>query len=305
MMKRIMDEKAYAKINLGLDVLRKREDGYHQLKTGMQTVSLADELTIEVGGEPGIRIFCNRPELPADRRNLAYQAAETFLSCAELNIGLQIRIRKHIPAAAGLAGGSADAAAVFRALNTLFDRPFSGGELQNMARPLGADIPFCICGGTCLAGGIGEQLTILPELAPCRIVIAKPVFDLSTAFIYGNLHADQLPEDVHPDMDRIVNVICEGNLERLRGILGNVLERPAREAYPQIEACKQALLLRGAIASSMSGSGSAVFGVFAEEEQALCCIDSLEQDRQRLGLSEIFLTKPVSRLLESGTMGIT
>lgn len=290
-----MNEKAYAKLNLGLDVLKKREDGYHELKMCMQTVGLSDEVEVEAEEKSGIRLICNREDLPTDRRNLAYRAAELFFSKLGRACGVTIRIKKHIPAAAGLAGGSADAAAVFRALNRMFEMPFSSEELRQTGILLGADIPFCICGGTCRAEGIGEKLSFFPALPPCHIVIMKPKFDLQTAYIYENLHVDTLPLHAHPNMERIFSALQTGDLDALSSGIFNILEYPAQKMHPEISDMKRDFLSDGALAASMSGSGSAVFGIFKEYGSAHASFERLKRKQEAGEISEVFLTEPVSR----------
>ena len=271
------EEKAYAKINIGLDVLGRREDGYHTLKMVMQTIDLCDDVLLcweEGGNGPEIRILCDTPGVPCDRKNLAFRAAEAFFRyCLEKGDWrfagkLEIRLVKRIPAAAGLAGGSSDAAAVLRGLDRMLETGLQTAELQRIALPLGADIPYCVSGGTALAEGIGEVLTPLPALPDCGIVLVKPPFDCSTAEIYGTLHADSLRPADHPDMDRVLQALRTGDLRDAAEHMGNVLEIPALKLHPEIGMIKQALRRKGAAGASMSGSGSAVFGIFEDREAA-------------------------------------
>lgn len=292
-MQAFISERAYAKINLGLDVLRRRGDGYHELRMGMQTVSLADELTIERSGreDGGIKLLCDRPELPTDGRNLAYRAAEVFLRHLKITEGVSISLQKNIPAAAGLAGGSADAAAVLRGLNRLFEAGLSVEALRELALPLGADIPYCVTGGTMLAEGIGEQLTALPALPGCSIVLVKPEFDLSTASVYGNLHVEELPSEAHPDMDAVIAALRAGDLKRLGAVMRNILELPAGREHSEIQDIKATLTEAGACAVSMSGSGSAVFGIFEDGQMAERCPARLRA--RGFTAAEICLTTPI------------
>ena len=294
------EEKAYAKINIGLDVLGRREDGYHTLKMVMQTIDLCDDVLLaweEGGNGPEIRILCDTPGVPCDRRNLAYRAAEAFfLYCLEKEDRrfagkLEIRLVKRIPAAAGLAGGSSDAAAVLRGLDRMLETGLQTAELQRIALPLGADIPYCVSGGTALAEGIGEVLTPLPALPDCGIVLVKPPFDCSTAEIYGTLHVDSLGPSDHPDMDRVVQAVRNGELRDAAEHMGNILELPARKMHPEIERIKRTLLEKGAAGASMSGSGSAVFGIFEDRGAAERAFRELGEDGTE---GEIFLTAPAA-----------
>ena len=297
---RTTEEKAYAKINIGLDVLGRREDGYHTLKMVMQTIDLCDDVLLaweEGGNRPEIRILCDTPGVPCDRRNLAYRAAEAFfLYCLEKENRrfagkLEIRLVKRIPAAAGLAGGSSDAAAVLRGLDRMLGTGLSETDLQRIALPLGADIPYCVSGGTALAEGIGEVLTPLPALPDCGIVLVKPLFDCSTAEIYGTLHADSLEPSDHPDMDRVVQAVRNGDLRDAAENMRNILELPALKLHPEIEMIKRTLLGKGAAGASMSGSGSAVFGIFEDRGAAEHAFRALREDGTE---GQIFLTAPVS-----------
>ena len=297
---RTTEEKAYAKINIGLDVLGRREDGYHMLKMVMQTIDLCDDVLLaweEGGSGPEIRILCDTPGVPCDRRNLAYRAAEAFFRyCLEkegrhLAGKLEIRLVKRIPAAAGLAGGSSDAAAVLRGLDRMLGTGLPEAELQRIALPLGADIPYCVSGGTALAEGIGEVLTPLPALQDCGIVLVKPPFDCSTAEIYGTLHVDSLEPSDHPDMDRVVQAVRNGDLRDAAEHMGNILELPALKLHPEIERVKRTLLGKGAAGASMSGSGSSVFGIFEDRGAAERAFLALREDGTE---GQIFLTAPVS-----------
>ncbi len=293
------EEKAYAKINIGLDVLGRREDGYHELKMVMQTIDLCDDVLLsweEGGTDREIRILCDTPGVPCDRRNLAYRAAEAFFSCCSEKEGLlfpgrlEIRLIKRIPAAAGLAGGSSDAAAVLRGLDRMLGICFGEAELRRIALPLGADIPYCVSGGTSLAEGIGEVLTPLPSLPDCGIVLVKPPFDCSTAEIYGTLHVDSLGPADHPDMDRVVQAIRNGSVREAAEHMGNILELPALRMHPEIGTIRQALRREGAAGASMSGSGSAVFGIFEDRGEAERVFRAL---RAGGAAGQIFLTAPV------------
>ncbi|MBR3007702.1 MAG: 4-(cytidine 5'-diphospho)-2-C-methyl-D-erythritol kinase, partial [Stomatobaculum sp.] len=204
---------------------------------------------------------------------------------------LEIRLVKRIPAAAGLAGGSSDAAAVLRGLDRMLGTCFGEAELRRIALPLGADIPYCVSGGTALAEGIGEVLTPLPSLPDCSIVLVKPPFDCSTAEIYGTLHADSLDPSDHPEMDRVVRAIRNGSVREAAEYMGNILELPALRLHPEIGMIKQALRRAGAAGASMSGSGSAVFGIFEDRGEAERACRAL---RENGTAGRIFLTAPVN-----------
>lgn len=278
-------QKAYAKINIGLDVLRRRADGYHEVRMIMQTVDLFDELVIEKRTQAGIELQTDNSELPLDGNNLIYKAAKLLLGEKKISEGVKITLTKRIPIAAGMAGGSADAAAALRGLNELFEMGYSVQELQELGVKLGADIPYCIVGGTMLSEGIGEILTPLPAPPECFLVIAKPDINVSTGFVYGNLHADRLVW--HPDIDGMIGAIESGTLRGITDRLGNVLETVTAKEYPVIEELKELLRVKGAENALMSGSGPTVFGIFREKEKAGQAAESV---RQRRLAGQIFVT---------------
>ena len=261
-----ISRKAYAKINIGLDVLRRREDGYHELKMIMQTVDICDDLVFEKTAKQGIAIRTDNEELPVDDSNLIYKAADLLFREKKIAEGVKITLTKRIPIAAGMAGGSSDAAATMHGLNELFGMGYSIQELQELGVKLGADIPYCLVGGTMLSEGIGEILTPLPAPPECFLVVAKPDINVSTAFVYGNLHADTLT--YHPDIDGMVEALRAGSLKGITDRLGNVLETVTIEEYPVIEEIKDLLRNMGAENALMSGSGPSVFGIFTERETA-------------------------------------
>ena len=277
--------KAYAKINIGLDVLRRREDGYHELKMIMQTVDICDDLLFEKTAQPGIVIQTDRAELPVDGSNLIYKAADLLFREKGITEGVKITLTKRIPIAAGMAGGSSDAAAAMHSLNELFGMGYSIQELQALGVKLGADIPYCLVGGTMLSEGIGEILTPLPTPPDCFLVVAKPDIDVSTGFVYGNLHADSLT--YHPDIDGMVEALRAGNLRGITDRLGNVLETVTIKEYPVIEEIKELLCDMGAENALMSGSGPSVFGIFKKKETAEAAAHAVE-DRKLAG--QIFVT---------------
>ncbi len=277
--------KAYAKINIGLDVLRRREDGYHEVRMIMQTVNICDDLILEKTVQPGISILTNHKELPVDQNNLIYKAADLLMREKGITDGVKITLTKRIPIAAGMAGGSSDAAAAMRGLNQLFAMGYSIEELQKLGVRLGADIPYCIVGGTMLSEGIGEILTPLPAPPACCLVVAKPDINVSTRFVYENLHADTLT--CHPDIDGMIEAIHEGNLQGVSDRLGNVLETVTVREYPVIEEIKRLMRREGAMNALMSGSGPTVFGIYTDQEQAKHAAGEIE----RRGMAkQIFVT---------------
>ena len=258
--------KARAKINLGLDVVRKREDGYHEVRMIMQMINLYDRITLRRSTEPGIRVTTNLPYLPVNEDNLVYRAAKLLMEEFKVTEGAEIELQKYIPVAAGMAGGSSDAAAVMVGVNRIFHLGLTKKQLMERGVKIGADVPFCIMRGTALAEGIGEVLTPLPAMPHCSLVIAKPKIHVSTKFVYGNLKASELKE--HPDIDGQVQALREGSLEQLVAKMGNVLETVTVPAYPVIDEIKKTMLKNDAMGAMMSGSGPTVFGVFEREERA-------------------------------------
>lgn len=258
--------KAHGKINLGLDVVRRLENGYHQVRMVMQSVELADTVTMRRLPEDRIVLKTDKPGLPCDERNLACKAAKLMKEKFSLSGGVEIFLEKRIPVAAGMAGGSADCAAVLKGMNGLFGLGLSLRELQDEGVKLGADVPYCLMGGCALSEGIGEVLTALPKPPACTLLLAKPDIDVSTKYVYENLRLDELSR--HPDIDGILQSIGSGDLEGLCGKLENVLESVTGKAYPVIGAIEEAMKAEGALAAVMSGSGPTVFGIFREKEAA-------------------------------------
>lgn len=258
--------KAMAKINLGLDVLRRRGDGYHELKMVMQSICLYDQITLERMDAPGISVQTNLSYLPVNEDNLVYRAAKLLMEEFPTGSGLKIGLQKHIPVAAGLAGGSSDAAAVLVGVNRIFGLGLSQEELMRRAVRIGADVPYCVMRGTALAEGIGEKLTRLPDAPDFHVVLAKPAAHVSTAYVYGNLKVDAL--DSHPDIDGQVRAIRDGDAARMAALMGNVLETVTIPACPVIARIKDLMLSAGAANAMMSGSGPSVFGLFEKEEEA-------------------------------------
>lgn len=278
-------QRAYAKINIGLDVLRRRADGYHEVKMIMQTVDIYDELVLERRKQPGIELRMDNSELPSGGDNLICRAADLLFREKKITGGVNISLTKRIPIAAGMAGGSADAAAALRGVNELFDLGYSLTELQALGVGLGADIPYCLAGGTMLSEGIGEILTPLPAPPAAHLVIAKPDINVSTAFVYGNLHADSLAW--HPDIDGMIAALQKGDLDGITGRLGNVLETVTVKAHPVIEQIKELLRKQGAENALMSGSGPTVFGIFKEKETAARAAEAVERGQLA---KQIFVT---------------
>lgn len=285
-------KKAYAKINLGLDVIRRREDGYHEVKMIMQTIDLYDVLTFMKTEKKGIHVTTNTEDLIGDESNLVYKAAKLFMDTyfveASANKGVAIHLEKNIPMAAGMAGGSTDAASVFHGINELFSMGVSTEEMCSLAVKIGADVPYCIKGGTALSEGIGEILTNLPEIPECFLLIAKPDIDVSTKFVYENLSINSLMH--HPDIDGMVEAIYEKNLQGIISRMGNVLETVTINEYPIINNIKAFMKEQGALNALMSGSGPTVFGVFDTKETASAAYKKLEKENLA---KEIFMTKPV------------
>lgn len=258
--------KAMAKINLGLDVLRRRDDGYHEVKMIMQTINLFDKISLEVTDTPGITVKTNLSFLPNDENNLAYKAAKLLMDEFQVKKGLSICIDKHIPVAAGMAGGSTDAATVLFGTNKIFHLGLSLEELMIRGVKIGADVPYCIMRGTALSEGIGEKLTELPAAPSCKVLICKPPINVSTKFVYENLHANTLT--YHPDIDGMVEAIKNNDLYGVCERMGNVLETVTVKEYPIIEEIKSFMKDNGAVNSLMSGSGPTVFGIFDDEKKA-------------------------------------
>lgn len=276
---------AYAKINLGLDVVRRLENGYHEVRMIMQTVDLHDSLTFRKT-ESGIRLKIEGSKLPADDSNLVCKAARLMFETYGLEGGVDITLTKRIPIAAGMAGGSTDAAAAFRGINELFAAGATQEDLKRLGVKIGADVPYCIMGGTALSEGIGEILTPLPAPPQCHVLIAKPDIDVSTAFVYQNLHADTLKS--HPDIDGMTASLRKGDLYGIAARMENVLETVTEKAYPVIGQIKENMKANGALNALMSGSGPTVFGIFEQREAIDKAYASLEETGW---VKQLFLTK--------------
>ena len=260
--------KALAKINIGLDVLRRREDGYHDVKMIMQTVGIYDQICLNREKTPGIRVKTNLFYLPDNENNLVYKAAKLLMDEFSIEDGVSIDLNKYIPVAAGMAGGSSDAASVLYGMNKMFSLGLSQDELMRRGVKIGADVPYCIMRGTALAEGIGEILTPLPPMPACFVLVAKPGISVSTKFVYENLHANDLRPEQHPDIDAAIAGIRAGDLKATAQAMGNVLELVTAREYPVIEEIKSFMKKRGALNAMMSGSGPTVFGLFENKTTA-------------------------------------
>lgn len=258
--------KAMGKINLGLDILGKRKNGYHDVRMVMQTVYLYDGVTIEKQRGPGIEIETNLFFLPVDENNLAYRAAKLLMDEYGIQEGIRIVLDKRIPVSAGMAGGSADAAAVLFGMNQLFGLGLGDAALRAQGMKLGADVPYCIMRGTYLAEGIGEVLTELPQCPRCHVLLAKPSVNVSTRTVYEKF--DRLDDVCHPDIDGIIRGLKRHDLKNTAKAMGNVLEQVTAKEYPIIEEIKRTMLAGGALNAMMSGSGPTVFGIFEEKTRA-------------------------------------
>ena len=277
--------KALAKINLGLDVVGKRRDGYHEVRMVMQTIHLFDRLEIVRNTSGEIAIATNLPFLPTNENNLVYKAARLLKEEYGIRDGINVKLHKHIPVAAGMAGGSTDAAAVLYGMNRMFGLGLSREELMKKGVSLGADVPYCVMRGTALAEGIGEKLTALPPMVKCPVLIAKPQISVSTRFVYENLRINE--GTVHPDIDRLVEDIRAKNLTDIAADMGNVLETVTIPQYPVIAQIKEHMMEHGALNAMMSGSGPTVFGLFADEDTAA---DAYETMRGSGLAKQVYLT---------------
>ena len=257
-----LELKALGKINLGLDVIGRRDNGYHDVRMVMQTLYLYDNVVLEKKNEPGIEIESNLFFLPKDDNNIAYKAAKLLIDEFQIQGGIKITLDKHIPVAAGMAGGSSNAAAVLYGMNRMFGLGLSQEELMERGVVLGADVPYCIMRGTVLAEGIGEVLTPLAPMPKCQILIAKPPISVSTKLVYEKLDSKEIEQ--HPDIDGIIAGLEAGDLSAVASSMGNVLEKVTVEEYPVIAQIKECMLRGGALGAMMSGSGPTVFGIFKD-----------------------------------------
>ena len=270
-------ETAYAKLNISLDVTGKREDGFHDMVMIMQSVSLCDELSILPTEGGRVEASSNLRFVPRDERNLAVRAAQRFLEAAGVSgQGFRIDLKKGIPVGAGMAGGSSDAAAVLRGLNRMYGRPFDRAGLEELSARIGSDVAFCVSGGTMLAQGRGEQLSPLPSMPDCVFTICKPDFSISTPELFRKL--DSAPLKRHPDTPGLLRALEEGDLAALCRRMYNVFEDVDDRRMRTVAEIRSAMLDHGALGAMMTGTGSAVFGVFRSEEAAQAACAALRQD---------------------------
>lgn len=282
-----LSERAYAKLNLTLDVLGKRPDGYHDLKSVMQTVSLYDTIEITLGTGNEWKLICDREDIPCDARNLAWKAAKLY--CETVNVdpeGLTIHIEKQIPSGAGMGGGSADAAAVLRLLNRHYGEPLTQKELADLSAKIGSDIPFCVLGGTILCEGRGEIMRRLPDCPDCIVLGCKPEFSVSTPVLFRKI--DSVEILAHPDHEAMEQAIASGDLNAIAREIYNVFDPVVSEDHPEIGHIKRVCNSHGALAAQMTGSGSVVFAVMPDQFSAERAADELKQT-----YSQVFLARPV------------
>ena len=287
--------KAYGKINLALDVLRKREDGYHDVRMIMQTVGIYDQLELQATRKPGIAVETNLSYLPVNENNLVYQAAKLLMDEFSVKSGIHITLRKFIPVAAGMAGGSSDAASVLFGVNKMFNLGLSREELMKRGVKIGADVPYCLLRGTALSEGIGEKLTPLPAMPQCRVLIAKPGISVSTKLVYENLNINARSGDCHPDIDGMVQAIQKQDLQEVAKKFGNVLELVTAKKYPIIEEIKAVMKKNGALNALMSGSGPTVFGFFTDERAAQKAYEELRYGSLASLAKQVYLTSLFNR----------
>lgn len=274
---------AHAKINLSLDVLGKRDDGYHTLQMIMQAIQLHDTISIHEIPD-GVEIMCEAPYVPNNSSNIAYKAAQAIIEKYKIKTGVRLEISKRIPVAAGLAGGSTDAAAVLKGMNELFGLGIDNNELMAIGKTIGADVPYCIMGGTALAEGIGEKLTPLSGLGNIPVLLVKPRIGVSTAWVYKNLNLENMGE--RPNTPLLISAIGEGDTRTLAANMKNVLESVTQQKYPVIEAIKKELVKLGALGSMMSGSGPTVFGIFEDADKAEYAFNKIKDTKHECILTQ-------------------
>lgn len=282
-----LSEKAYAKLNLTLDILGKREDGYHDLKSVMQTISLYDLVEMDIGTGEDWKISCGRADIPCDERNLAWKAAKLYCDAVDYDPnGITIRIEKHIPSSAGMGGGSADAAAVLRILNRHLDNPLSLELLADLGAKVGSDVPFCVIGGTVMCEGRGEIMRCLPNIPNCCIVGCKPEFSVSTPVLFQKIDSVDIYE--HPDNDAMEQAIASGSISAIARGIFNVFDPVVSQEHPEIDHIKSVCRSHGAIAAQMTGSGSVVFAVMPDRDSAEAARKELEKT-----YPQAFVAEPV------------
>ena len=281
--------RAMGKINLGLDVLGTLPNGYHEVRMVMQMVNIYDQITLKETKEPGISITTNLHFLPVNENNLVYKAAKLLMDEFQIKKGLSIHLYKYLPVAAGMAGGSSDAACALVGVNRMFRLGLSAKELMQRGVTIGADVPYCILRSTALAEGIGEKLSPLPPMPRCHILIAKPSVSVSTKFVYENL--DMQTVLAHPPIDDLLQALSDGDLPALAASMGNVLEMVTIPHYPEIQSIKQCMLEHGALNAMMSGSGPTVFGIF-EEKGGVAAKRALTALKSQGIAKQLYLTTP-------------
>ena len=284
-----LEKNAFAKINLGLDVTGKRDDGYHIVRMIMQNVNIYDTLTFEDNDTGEIVLTANSPKIPTDESNLICKVARQLQKEFGITRGAKIDLVKRIPVAAGMAGGSTDGAAAYVALNELWNLGLDKKKMCELAVSLGADIPYCIMGGTALAEGIGEELTTISDMPDCQLVVVKPDIDVSTGWVYKELDSKEIED--HPDIDGIRKAIEKGNLKEMCSLMGNVLEPVTASKYDVIGKLESLLTENGAVRAIMTGSGPTVFGIFDDGGNAKKAYNAI--CRSNLAL-QIFLTEPIN-----------
>lgn len=292
---RHLELKAYGKINLGLDVVRRREDGYHEVRMIMQTVRVYDAIELNRTEEEGISLSTNLYYLPDNENNLGYRAAKLLMDEFGIRDGVEIKMKKFIPVAAGMAGGSSDAAAVLFGVNKMFGLGLSKKELMERGVRLGADVPYCIMRGTALSEGIGEILTPLPPMPQCRVLIAKPAVSVSTKHVYESLNLPSLGAEAHPDIDAMRAAIEKKDLSGVVSQLGNVLETVTIPENPVIQTLKDKMMEMGADGSLMSGSGPTVFGLFTNQTAAQAAYEELRYGSSQDLAKQVYLTSFYNR----------
>lgn len=267
--------KCNAKINLSLDVTGKRSDGYHDVELIFLEIPLSDTVTVSLRDDGEIALTCDDESIPLGRENIAYRAAEEFFDEFGVKYGANIDIEKRIPHGAGLAGGSADAAGVLKALNTMLSKPFTSDKLMKIGGRLGADVPFCVMGGCAFGEGVGEILTPLPVPEGLHYVLVKPEESVSTAYVYQNLDLSKRPANF--SVRAVADALKVGDIEKFYRCCGNVMEAVTAKKYPVISKIKEEMIMGGARASLMSGSGTTVFGIFDDESAAVTTADVMRQ----------------------------
>lgn len=292
---RHLELKAYGKINLGLDVVRRREDGYHEVRMIMQTVRVYDAIELDRKDEEGIRLSTNLYYLPDNENNLAYRAAKLLMDEFDIHEGVEIKMKKFIPVAAGMAGGSSDAASVLFGVNKMFGLGLSKRELMERGVKLGADVPYCIMRGTALSEGIGEMLTPLSPMPQCQVLIAKPSVSVSTKHVYESLNLPALGKDAHPDIDAVRAAIEKKDISGVVANLGNILETVTIPENPIIQTIKDKMVDMGADGSLMSGSGPTVFGLFTNQKAARAAYEEFRHGGSKELAKQVYLTSFYNR----------